>query len=61
MDTDLMAFRFTGTEVFSAPIGRKAIQEMWLAERGTLPRFQTPMRVPRELFLRLYESGIQGP
>jgi len=56
---DIMAFRFSNTEVFSTPISRDDLQEIWREETGGTFHIQTPISIPRQRFFRLYKIGVK--
>jgi len=58
IDQEIMAFRFSITEVFSNPISRDELQEIWREEMGGRFHIQTPIAIPRERFFRLYRLGM---
>jgi len=56
---DIMAFRFSNTEVFSTPISRDDLREIWREETGGTFHIQTPISIPRQRFFRLYKIGVK--
>ena len=59
VDQDIMAFRFSNTEVFSTPISRADLQEIWREETGGRFHIQSPISIPKQRFFRLYRMGVQ--
>ena len=59
IERDIMAFRFSGTELFSSPIHREDLQEIWIKEKGRNFNIQGPVRISNDLFLHLYKIGSQ--
>ena len=59
VDQDIMAFRFSNTEVFSTPINRDDLQEIWREETGGRFHIQSPISIPKQRFFRLYRMGVQ--
>lgn len=58
IDREIMAFRFSNTEVFSNPITRNELQEIWREEVGGRFHIQAPIAVPKERFFRIYKLGL---
>lgn len=58
VNRDIMAFRFSGTELFSDPISMSILQEIWQEERGKYFNIQGPLLISNALFLRLYQLGL---
>ena len=56
---DIMAFRFSNTEVFSTPISRDDLQEIWREETGGKFHIQAPISISKQRFFRLYKMGVQ--
>lgn len=56
---DIMAFRFSNTELFDNPIHRDELQEIWTKEKARNFNIQGPIRISNDVFLRLYKSGTQ--
>lgn len=57
-DQKVMAFRFSNTEIFSNPISRDELQEIWREEAGGRFHIQAPIAVPKERFFRIYKPGV---
>lgn len=56
---EIMAFRFSNTEVFSNPISRNELQEIWKEETGGMFHLQTPIAIPKDRFFRIYKLGVR--
>jgi predicted nucleic acid-binding protein/GNAT superfamily N-acetyltransferase len=56
---EIMAFRFSSTEVFKTPIHRDDLQKIWEEETGGKFHIQTPISIPKQRFFRLYKMGVQ--
>ncbi len=59
INQDIMAFRFSNTELFSNPIHRDQLQKIWIKEKNRNFNILSPLRISNELFLHLYEVGFQ--
>lgn len=59
VDQEIMAFRFSGTELFNSPIHRDKLQEIWMREKGQKFNILSPIRVSNDTFLHLYKMGTQ--
>jgi GNAT superfamily N-acetyltransferase len=60
LDQEIMAFRFSRTEVFNNPLGKDELASIWLAETGqTFHPPQNPRFISNSLFFRLYKMGTQ--
>jgi hypothetical protein len=59
VDQEIMAFRFSNTEVFGTPISRDDLQEIWREETGGGFHIHPPISIPRQRFFRLYKMGVQ--
>ena len=57
-DTDVMAFRFSNTEVFPRPISRDTLDEIWREESGLRFHIQAPVKIPTERFFHIYSLGM---
>ncbi|MFZ2444801.1 MAG: GNAT family N-acetyltransferase [Syntrophobacteraceae bacterium] len=56
---DIMAFRFSGTELFPNPISWERFQKILQEEQGRGSQIQSPVRVSSRVFERLYKCGTQ--
>lgn len=54
----IMAFRFSHTEMFSKPLHKDALQNIWKKEIGKSFHIQTSIPISNELFFKLYEMGM---
>jgi predicted nucleic acid-binding protein len=59
IEQEIMAFRFSKTEVFSLPIHRNDLQTIWIETKGRNFNIQGPLNISNDLFLRIYKSGLQ--
>jgi hypothetical protein len=59
VDQEIMAFRFSGTELFNSPVHRDKLQEIWMREKGQNFNILSPVRVSNDTFLHLYKMGTQ--
>ena len=59
VDQEIMAFRFSGTELFNNPIHRDKLQEIWMREKGQKFNILSPVRISNNTFLHLYKMGTQ--
>jgi hypothetical protein len=59
LDQEIMAFRFSHTEVFNNPIGKNELASLWQAETGDNFHIQMPIFIANQLFFRLYKMGTQ--
>lgn len=59
VDQEIMAFRFSGTELFSNPIHWDELQEIWMREKGQKFNILSPVRISNDTFLHLYKMGTQ--
>jgi ribosomal protein S18 acetylase RimI-like enzyme/predicted nucleic acid-binding protein len=60
IDQEIMAFRFSRTEVFNTPIHRDNLQKIWEDETGGNFHIQGPISIPNQRFFRLYQMGTQA-
>ncbi len=58
-EAKIMAFLFSGTELFPNPIPWKLVQRILEEERGRGSQIQSPVRVSSKVFERMYRCGIQ--
>jgi hypothetical protein len=59
LNQEIMTFRFSNTEVFSAPIHKDDLQKIWKEETGGSFHIQGPISIPSQRFFRLYKMGVQ--
>ncbi len=57
MDGELMAFRFSRTELFPHPIEWETLQEILIQAKGKKSQFQCPELISSQAFLQLYRLG----
>jgi hypothetical protein len=55
---DILAFRFSGTELFSRPVPSKQIRRVFQAHRNTRPQFTTALLLRPGEFAELYSMGL---
>jgi hypothetical protein len=60
VDQEIMAFRFSKTEVFKKPIHRSDLQAIWAETRGRNFNIQGPLSISNDLFMRIYKTGGNG-
>jgi len=56
-ENEIMAFRFSGTEVFSSPVHWQDIQETLKTTEGRGSQLQSPLRISKACFAHLYNQG----
>jgi len=56
---EIMAFRFSNTEVFSSPIEIDDLQRIWGEKTGGQFHIQSPIAIPKQRFFRLYKMGMR--
>ena len=57
INKDIMAFRFSHTEIFTTPISLNTLRNIWGEDGGKKFHPLAPMKISNELFLRLYSIG----
>lgn len=57
IDKDIMAFRFSGTELFKTPISLEDLRIFWNEETGKKFSIQGPVKISNSLFFKLYKKG----
>lgn len=60
LNKDIMAFKFSKTEVFKKPIHLSQLQKMWKAEGKTFNNAVSPLFISKERFFTIYELGMKG-
>ena len=58
IDQEIMAFRFSKTELFDDPISLSDLRQIWLEDTGVQFNPITSRKISSELFFRLYKIGI---
>lgn len=58
IDLNIMALRFSDTELFTSPINWKKLQAV-LNEHGCSSQIMSPVRIPIQIFSELYSMGTQ--
>ncbi len=59
LDQEIMAFRFSHTEIFNNPIDRDALKQIWKTETGKNFNIFSPISISNQLFFRLYQMGVK--
>ena len=59
LNKDIMAFRFSNTEIFNHPIHRNELKEIWKQESDVNFHIQKPIFISNLLFFHLYHKGVQ--
>jgi hypothetical protein len=59
LNKDIMAFRFTKTELLRQPVTWARLQEV-LRRHGKASQFQSPVKITEACFLELYQLGMGG-
>ncbi|MEN8216759.1 MAG: GNAT family N-acetyltransferase [Pseudomonadota bacterium] len=59
LDQEIMAFRFSKTEVFNHPIHLNELQEFWKKPFGKNFQIQQPTHISNQLFFHLYKMGVK--
>lgn len=57
---EIMAFRFSKTELFTHPVGWDDTQALLTTHAGRRSQFQGPVAVSEECFFAMYHLGVQG-
>jgi GNAT superfamily N-acetyltransferase/predicted nucleic acid-binding protein len=57
---EIMAFRFSKTELFRRPLPWRDLQELLAAETGKRSPLVSPVRVPESFFDAAYRQGVRG-
>jgi predicted nucleic acid-binding protein len=60
LDKDIMAFKFSKTEVFRNPIPLADLQTMWKADNKNFNNAVSPLAISRERFFEIYKLGVKG-
>jgi ribosomal protein S18 acetylase RimI-like enzyme/predicted nucleic acid-binding protein len=59
LNKDIMAFKFSKTEVFSRPVSLSELQVMWKNDGKTFNNAVSPLAISRERFLEIYNLGME--
>ncbi len=59
LNTDIMAFRFSKTEIFKKPIHYSQLQKMWKSEGQNFNPI-SPLLIDKTRFFSLYNLGMEG-
>ena len=57
LDNELLAFKFSRTEVFPSPVSRTNLKEMWKTQ-GKNFNVQGPLQITKEQFFEIYAKGM---
>lgn len=60
LNKDIMAFKFSKTEVFSSPISLVELQVMWKNNGKNFNNAVSPLAVDQERFFEIYNLGMKG-
>ena len=55
---EIMAFKFSGTEIFSAPINISSLRDYWENNLHKNFNIQGPLKISSQIFLNFYKSGM---
>ncbi len=58
LETKIMGFRFTNTEVLSRPIHKTTLQKVWREQLSKNFHIQCPIRIPEKVFFDLYSMSF---
>ena len=58
LDGEVMAIRFSDTELFDTPVKRATVREVLQQHNGVWNNLQCPVRIPTTAFEELYRQGI---
>ena len=59
LDTEIMGFRFTNTEILTCPVDKSTLQKIWRGEWDKNFHIQCPIKIPEQIFYELYSMGLQ--
>jgi hypothetical protein len=57
LDNELLAFKFSRTEIFPLPIARSSLKEMWNTQDKNF-NIQGPLHITKEQFFEIYTKGM---
>jgi hypothetical protein len=60
LNKDIMAFKFSKTEIFKKPIHLLQLQMMWKTEGKTFNNAVSPLFISKERFFTIYDLGMKG-
>ncbi len=60
LNKDIMAFKFSKTEVFPRPVTLAELQEMWKTDGKNFNNAVTSLAINKERFLEIYNLGMKG-
>ena len=58
LETTIMGFRFTKTEILPRPINKKALQKVWHEQLGKNFHIQSPIKISERFFFELYSMSL---
>jgi predicted nucleic acid-binding protein/GNAT superfamily N-acetyltransferase len=58
LEQEIMAFRFSNTELFDNPIELSKLRRIWIEETENNFHLQAPIAISKKLFFRLYKLGM---
>lgn len=60
LNKDIMAFKFSKTEIFKYPINLSQLQQIWKAEGSNFNNAIGPLLINKERFFTIYGLGMKG-
>jgi hypothetical protein len=60
LNKDIMAFKFSKTEVFGHPIPLAQLQTMWKVDGKNFNNAMSPLTITKKRFLEIYTLGMKG-
>jgi predicted nucleic acid-binding protein len=60
LNKDIMAFKFSKTEIFKTPINLLQLQQIWKAEGKNFNNAISPLLISKENFFKIYDLGMKG-
>ena len=58
VENDIMAFKFSGTELFRKPIPLNSLRSIWKTIYSKSFQVQTPLKISNDMFFYLYNQGV---
>ncbi|MBX2999274.1 MAG: GNAT family N-acetyltransferase [Caldilineaceae bacterium] len=58
LEQDIMAFRFSKTELLNSPVDRNTVQQIWLDTVGKNFNIQGPIKISSDQFARIYQASL---
>lgn len=59
LEGELMAFRFSRSELFHRPVSWKQMQEILVSTQGRSSQIQSPTAISSEVFFKIYNLGVR--